>query len=142
MSEQYYPISTRGIKAAADIVKQRFIGYNLQQVAVVGGRARGVSMNDALTGRDCDLIERGSAPVVSGGVFAAGEPIMSDAQGRAVLAANLTASVDVGATPVTSTAANGAIITLAGANLPQHVLGVALEASTGADEIHEIDLWR
>jgi hypothetical protein len=80
-----------------------------------------------------------------------------DATGRVITATALTAAapavgtlaIAAGAVAVTSSAANGAIITgaptapvLSGGDLPQFVVGHALEAATGAGVFIEVLLSR
>ncbi len=74
---------------------------------------------------------QGIFPVEAGGAITRGSEITIDASGRAVAASPL--AVKAGATPVTSTAANGQI--LDGGVTPQPVVGRALEAASAAGDI-------
>jgi len=157
------------IQAAAAITKRRFIGYDGNHCGA-NARAVGVSAFDvAASGEQITVYGRGNlVKVTSAGAVSAGAEVASGANGKAVAASALATAapvvdiskltiddtkltIDAGATPVTSTAANGAIITAAadamqvaagflaapvvsGGATPQKVNGMAMEAASGADE--------
>ena len=123
--------------AAAAILANRCVGFDDAQASVAGQPVKGVAEYAATGAGDVIAVtSMGTAFVESGGAVAVGDPIVSDSQGRAVTAAALT--VKSGATAVTSTAANGAV--LAGATTPDFLCGRALMAATASGQFIEIRL--
>jgi len=119
------------LEAAAAVTAKRFVGYDGQHCGA-GKKAVGVAYFDAALGEQITLYGRGNVVEVTAGSggLAVGDRVASDANGKGVTAAALAAAapvvdetkatidstkltVDSGATPVTSTAANGAVITAA-----------------------------
>jgi hypothetical protein len=153
---------TDSILAAAAIVARRFIGVD-GNLCGANAAAWGVSELATASGEQIPVITHGIALVESGGVIVAGNLVVSDSTGRAVAATTFAAaapavdasklSVASGATPVTSTAANGAsLITaapgflaapaLTGSALPQVINGMALDAAGGAGEFIRVRVPR
>ncbi len=127
-------LSLSGV-AGGPITANRFVGYDDNQVSVQGGKIKGVAEYGAsAAGQSFAVTAKGTAFVETGGVFNPGDPIISDNVGRAIAGSPLT--IAAGATAVTSTAANGAI--LAGGATPDYGAGNALGASTAAGQFVEI----
>lgn len=132
------------IVAASNLVKQRFIGFDGNYCAA-NAKALGISDVDSNLGEMCPVVLTGIMLVESAGVLAVGDPLVSSGTGidagRALKASNagvssaITSTVNSGATPVTSSAANGAIVasnavnTVLGGVLPQAVNGYALDSA-------------
>jgi hypothetical protein len=155
----YTPAITVSWLAAAALVARRFIGFD-GNLCGAAAKALGVSELATAINEYCPVITDGIALVESGGILAAGNPVVSDSTGRAVAAAVFAAaapvvddsklSIDTGATPMTSSAANGGVITaasgllaapvLTGSTLPQAVNGWVLDAASGAGEFVRVKL--
>jgi hypothetical protein len=138
MAEQSRPTLTLTLKAAGVVARHRAVTFGGAQATVAGSKVAGIAATAAADGEHFAVNVGGSVVVESGGGFSAGAGLAVDSQGRAVAAAALT--VASGATPVTSTAANGAILT--GGELPQFVFADALETASGAGELVEALLRR
>lgn len=128
---------TGTITAAAAITKHRFVGFDNQHCGA-GAKARGVAIDDIALGDDGAIDELGELVVEAGGEFSAGDPVTSDADGKAVVATDVDVSVDAGAVPVESTAADGPITTTTGGVLPEAINGYALEDAAGDGSIVRI----
>ncbi len=146
-------ILTDSITAAAAVVAHRFIGIDGNYCGA-NLPAWGVSELATALGEQIPTKTHGIAIVESGGIITAGDKVTSDSTGRAVTVAALAAAapvvddtkltIDTGATGVTSSAANGAIISaasgllaapvLSGGTLPVAVNGMAQDSASGAGE--------
>lgn len=151
-------IGTTSIAAAAELAVGLFCGFD-GNICAANARALGVVGADTGVGNQAPINYAGVLLVKSGGIIAVGDPLVSDSAGKAVKATTFAAaapavtvdasklSIASGATPVTSTAANGAsLITaasgfltpaapaLTGSILPQAINGYALDVASGADE--------
>lgn len=137
--QQSTPLQSFTFTAAAAIAKYRGVAFGGAQASAQGQKIMGVSQRAVAAGDDGDAVTSGSTVVETGGAFAVGDSLIVDAQGRAI---KFTSALKVaaGATAVTSSAANGAI--LAGSDLPEFVFADALEVSTGAGEFVEVLLRR
>jgi hypothetical protein len=139
MGQQSRSLFTLSFPAAPGAVARgRGVDFTGAQIAVAGAKGAGIARRDAAIGESFEATSIGTEVCEAGGVFNAGDSLAFDAQGRVVAASALT--VAAGATAVTSTAANGAI--LAGGILPQWIVGDALEASSGAGVFVEVMLAR
>ncbi len=147
------------ILAAAALATRRFIGFD-GNLCGAAAKALGVSEVSTAIAEYCPVVETGEALVESGGILAIGDPLVSDSTGRAVKATIFAAaapavdatklSVASGATPMTSTAANGAVIAsttgfltapvLTGSTLPQAINGYAMDVAGGAGEFVRVKL--
>lgn len=79
---------TAAIIAAYTIVKPGGTDFTVVPGAAAGDKVFGVTTDvDAVSGEPADVIHLGEAKVLAGAAFAAGDPLMSDASGRAILAA-------------------------------------------------------
>jgi hypothetical protein len=128
------------IKSAGVIVANRFVGFDGNQATVQGQACLGVAeygVDAAHVGLMVPCARLGSKQVEAGGVLAAGNPVITDSQGRAIAATGPLA-IAAGATAVTSSAANGAILT--GSTPPESVLGQVApgSSSSGAGQYVEI----
>lgn len=131
--------------AAGVIAAYRGVGYDALQATVAGQKIQGFAKTAAAAIGDAVTVEaKGTAIAETGGAFAIGDALTMDANGRVVAATALAVAdptINAGATPVTSTAANGDVTTqgaITGGVLPQYVCADALEASGGAGEFVEI----
>jgi hypothetical protein len=123
------------VTSAGAITARRGVTFGGAQVAAAGGKPMGIAQHGATAaGQPVLLRVKGTAIAEAGAAVAVGDAVAMDAQGRVVPAAALT--VAAGATAVTSSAANGAI--LAGGVPPVHVVGDALQAATAAGQPIEI----
>lgn len=138
MSQQNIAILTLTQTASGAVTAHRAIGFEGAQATVQGQKILGIAVTDATDGQAVALITHGTAIVVSGAAMAVGDSLISDDQGRLIPASAL--GVAEGATPVTGTAANGAI--LEGADLPAFVVADALYAASAAGESIEVLLRR
>lgn len=132
------------VAASGAVAANRGVGYDGAQATVAGQKVLGASRNAAADTEKLTLDVLGTTTWESGAAIAVGDKLVVDAQGRVVPAAALAVAnptVNAGAVAVTSTAANGAILTqgaITGSVLPQHIVGEALEAAAGAGEFIEV----
>lgn len=167
MSRQAHALLTLTVLAAGAITANRAVGYDGAQATVAGQKVLGVATADIADATHGALDTLGTTVIETGGAIVAGDALRVDASGRAVAASalavanptitvddsSIAATLDAGATPVTSSAANGAIITvtdavtataaqgaITGGILPQYVFADALQAASGAGEFIEIRL--
>lgn len=117
----------------------RGVGYDGAQATVVGQKIQGIAQRAVADGEASDAVTSGTSVVETGAAYAVGDSLIMDAQGRAIPATGVLGVV-AGATPVASSAADGAV--LEGADLPEYVFADALEASGGAGELREAHLRR
>ena len=147
------------VTAAANLTAKYLIGYD-GNVCGANAAPFGASLADTGAGYECPLQTGGIAVLTAGGIFAAGDALVSTADGKVAKATTFAAAapvaddtkltVDAGSTPVTSSAANGAIISaaggflaapaLTGSVLPQVIVGYAVDASTGDGVIVRVKL--
>lgn len=150
----YKPAITDEVLAAAALVARRFIGVD-GNLCGAGLRALGVSELATAIAEQCPVITDGIALVEAGGAIVVSTnpiPVKSDSTGRAVAAAVFAAAapvvddskltIDSGATPMTSSAANGGLITaasgllaasvLSGSVLPEAINGWVIDIGTFA----------
>lgn len=80
---QAVSLLTLTLTASADVVAARFVSIAGAQ-STAGGLALGVSQSNATPGQQFPAVVFGTAIVESGGAFSKGDPLQSDAQGRAV----------------------------------------------------------
>lgn len=135
--KQSSPLQSLTYAASGAVAAYRGVGFNGAQATVAGQKILGIAQRAATNGELSDAVTAGTSVVETGGEFAKGDSLVMDASGRAVVATAL--AVAAGATPVTSTAANGGTI-FTGGVLPQFVFADALEASGAAGEFVEVKL--
>ncbi|MBV6342681.1 DUF2190 family protein, partial [Candidatus Magnetobacterium casensis] len=96
------------------------------------------SMYDFDSGNTISVALPGSVKViVAGAAVTAGVAVVSDANGKAVPATMLSATVPGSGTTVTSSSAQPTM-TIVGSETPQHINGYALDAASGIDELIRI----
>ncbi len=139
MGQQARNLHSETVLAAGAITEYRAVGFDGLQATVQGQKVMGVANRSAAISTYVDVACIGTAIVETGAAFAAGASLIVDASGRAI-AATGALSVAAGAVAMTSTAANGAILT--GSTLPEYVFADALRASGGAGEFVEVLLRR
>jgi len=123
------------VAASAAIAANRFVGFDDNQASVQGQKVKGVAEYSATaSGQYIAATAKGTAIIESGAAFNPGDPIISDNVGRAIVGAPL--AVAAGATAVTSSAANGQILT--GSGTPDFLVAYALQAATAAGQFVEI----
>ena len=148
MDYTHSPLRAENVLADGAVTAHRAVGFDGAQATVAGQKVLGVAQVDAIDGEYFAATSMGLAWIESGGAIAKGDALRVDNQGRAVAAAALAVAnptVDAGAVAVTSSAANGAIVTqgaITGGYLPQFVLGDALDAADGAGEFIRVLLRR
>jgi hypothetical protein len=131
---QYTPVLILSKKAPSAVTKRRFVGFDGAQISTQGAATLGVAIEDASQNEVFGVVTIGTAIVETGGAINKGDYVISDNQGRAIQANNL--AIAAGGTTVTSTAANGEILT--GSVIPEKIAGIALEDASGAGEFIEI----
>ncbi|MEW5727729.1 MAG: capsid cement protein [Pseudomonadota bacterium] len=122
------PLRAETVTAAGAVAANRAVTFANLQASVAGEKVLGVAQYGAALGQDFAVTTHGEVVIETGAAITRGQGLVVDAQGRAAPAADL--EVAAGAVAVTSTAANGAILT--GGELPVHVFADALEDAAGA----------
>ncbi len=134
-----YPILTLTKRASGSITKNRFVKVDGSQNFTANGEAvLGVANDSVSDGEVFPVIVIGKAVVEAGGAVNAGDYVIADTQGRAISASNL--AVAAGTTSVTSTAANGEILT--GSVPPEKIAGFALTSASAAGDLIEIIVFK
>ncbi|MBF0371233.1 MAG: DUF2190 family protein [Magnetococcales bacterium] len=135
MSRQSITLLTLTITASGAITACRGVGHDGAQATTQGQKIVGVACTDAADTEGLSVDVKGTAVIESGATIAVGDSLIVDASGRGI---PVTGALEVasGATPVTSTAADGAVFT--GADLPEFVFADALQAAAGAGEFIEV----
>ena len=100
------------IIATGDVSEKTFVGYD-GKTCGADKKAVGVALYDASTGDAVSIAQEGRVIVTAGGAVAVGDPIASDANGKAITAT----TVDVG-----------------------KVNGFARTAAAAADDLIELDI--
>jgi hypothetical protein len=139
MPSQNISILSLTLKANGNVAAYRAVKANGAQATVQGEKVIGVAEYAANSGKDVPVAVIGTAKVEAGAAFAVGASLIVDNQGRAIAkTGNL--AIAAGGTTVTSSAANGEILT--GADFPEYVFADALEAAGQAGDIVEVLLRR
>lgn len=161
MSQQAISILSLSITAIGAIAQYRGVTYLGAQVAAINVKCIGIAERPAVLGEVAVVTTKGTAIAEAGGAITVGSALAFDALGRVVAAAAFaiaaptitpaigTLAIGTGAIAVTSTAANGAILTGAptatssapvatGGDMPQYIVGYALQAATAAGDFIEI----
>lgn len=138
MSQQAHDIFTLSFIAANAVTQYRGVDFSGNQIAAQGARICGVAKRPAAVGDNFEVAVVGTATCEAGAVIAVGQLLQMDNQGRVIPAD--AATITAGAVAVTSSAANGAI--LSGGYLPESIIGTALEAASAAGNYIEVLLHR
>ncbi|MBF0341926.1 MAG: DUF2190 family protein [Magnetococcales bacterium] len=139
MSQQNISVLTLTVVASGTIAAGHAVGFNGATVTTQGGKPMGIAMTAAATGNALAVVTHGTAVVETGAAITLGQALIADTQGR-LIPATSALHIAAGATAVTSSAANGAILT--GGDAPEFVIGDALQPAAGAGEFIEILLRR
>ena len=118
--------------------KYKFIGFN-GNLCAANAKALGILNASSGLGEQAPIAVSGIALVLSGGVITIGSAVTSDAAGKAVVAASLSATIPAGAVAVTSSSAQPASV-IAGSVTPQAINGYALDAASGPEVLIRIIL--
>lgn len=138
MGQQARNLHSETVLAAGAITGYRAVGFDGLQATVQGQKVMGVANRSTAIGAYVDVACIGTAVVEAGAAFAAGAALIVDASGRAIAASAL--AVGAGAVAMTSSAANGAVLT--GSTLPEYIFADAIRASGGVGEFVEVLLRR
>jgi hypothetical protein len=140
MSQQALSLMALSISAALSAVTEyRVVDYAGVQATVQGQKVMGVAKRGAITGDGFEVAVIGTAVVEAGAAFAVGASLIVDASGRAI-ASSGKLGIAAGATAVTSTAANGLILT--GGDASEYVFADALQAAVAIGDKVEVLLRR
>jgi len=129
MPETFAPGVIYSIRAAADLPKARFVGFD-GNLCAANAKALGVTQYDFAAGEMAGVIVSGIALVEAGGAISAGQAVTSDAEGKAVAASAATVTVPSG----TANAVAGTY-NVDGGVLPQAVNGYALDDAFAAGQV-------
>jgi hypothetical protein len=138
MSQQNISILTLTLIAGGAINAGRAIDFAGFQATTQGQKVMGAAVTDAPLGSGVAVVTHGTAVMESGAAIAIGDSLITDSQGRVIPASAL--AVTTGATPVTSSSANGTI--LEGSELPDFIVADAMQAASSAGKIIEVLLRR
>ena len=158
MGQQAISILDVSCIATAAVIAYRGVDFNDVQIAAAGAKIKGIAKRPAAIGDPFECTAYGTATCEAGAAIAKGAALTMDASGRVITASALTAAapgigtltITTGAVAVTSSAVNGAGTisgaptagALSGGDLPQFIVGHALEAAAGAGSFIEVLLSR
>jgi len=151
MGQQRISILDLSTVATSIVAAYRGVDFNGAQITAANAKIYGISKHAAAIGEALELGVLGTMTCEAGAAITKGAALAMDTTGRVVAATTLTAAVGslavgTGAVAMTSTAANGAVITgaptLTGGDLPQFIVGHALEAAGAAGAFIEVLLSR
>lgn len=129
MEKVTHPLLKSSFKSGASLNKNRLVKLSSGNIVHCGAGQKAIGLVDLDwdNGNICSVLNYGIGllEVGSGGVTEGAE-IVSDANGKAVIATALSATLPTGATDVLSSAAQPSA-TIAGGALPQKVCGTALD---------------
>lgn len=86
MGQQSISVLVLTFRASGTVLRRRAIGFNGAQATAAGQKVMGVSPRDASDGDYSDATVIGTTVIDAGGAFAAGDSLVVDSQGRAVIA--------------------------------------------------------
>ena len=136
---QQSPSLTLTKTANGAVTMFRCVTFTGAQATAQGAKVLGISQNCVADGTTFAVVASGTAIIEAGNPIAIGASLICDNQGRAIPSTG-TLAVVAGATAMTSTAANGAV--LQGGDSPEYVFADALEAAVGAGARIEVLLRR
>jgi len=134
MSKQSRPLFTLSFTAQAAVIPYRGVDFTGAQIAAQGAAPAAIARRPAAAGEPFEGTVIGTEICEAGAAVAAGQLVQMDALGRVIPADP--ATIAAGATAVTSTGANGGI--LSGAYLPEAIVGRALQAAAAAGDFIEV----
>jgi hypothetical protein len=82
---QKHAIFTYSLIAVGAISEYRAIGFDGAQATVAGAKVAGVATTDAVAGEPVAVDMIGTTVVETGGAFSAGDDLVVDAEGRAIV---------------------------------------------------------
>ena len=136
------PVLISSVKTTVAITKNLFINFN-GSLCANSAKALGVSNADADLGEELPVMIAGIALVYSGAAITLNangyKEVISDANGKAREANNLSVSVPAGATPVASSSAQPNLTETVSIP-PESINGYAMDASSGADQLIRVRL--
>lgn len=140
MSKQALSILNISIPVAPSAVTEyRAVDFAGAQATAQGQKVMGVANRGALQNDGYEATVLGTAVIEAGAAFSVGASLIVDSQGRAI-ASSGALMIAAGATSVTSSSANGAI--LAGGDSPEYVFADALQAASSTGDKVEVLLRR
>jgi len=139
MGKQAHSLRDETFNASSAVSEFRAVGFDGAQATVQGQKVAGVAKHDAVIGDAMAVGILGSVTIEAGAAIAIGDGLIVDANGRAIPTTGEIA-IAAGATAVTSSAANGNIMT--GGEMPEYVFADALEAAGAAGDFIEVLLRR
>lgn len=127
--------------AGGEVTAYRCVDFSGLQCANAGGKVLGVAQTKAAVGDAYSVAVSGVVIIEAGGAIAAGAGLVTDAEGRAVVADSLSATrapivgtLIAGTGTVDGVDITGGEVTLSGGETPSHVFADALSVATGAGE--------
>ena len=132
------PLGTLSVLAAASLGKNLFVGFD-GNIASANAKAAGVSDAKTDSGEMCPVVYSGIALIISGGTIPQGRAIVVGSGGKAALAGDLSLTIPGGGTAVYSYTAQPSITPI-GCVPVQQIMGWAIDASSGADQLIRIML--
>ena len=147
MSQQARDLLCLPFIATAAVSAYRCVDFSGVQITAAGAKIAGISKRPAAIGDPFEAAAIGTAVAEAGAAISVGQSLVTDTSGRLVPASNMaiaigTLQVAAGATAVTSTAANGAILTgtptLSGGEPPQIIVARALQSASAAGQFIEV----
>ena len=160
MSQQARPLVSLSVVSTAAIAQYRGVTYAGAQVAAANAKCIGIAERPTSTpyivGEVMSVTSKGTAIAESGGASVVGSALAFDGSGRVVQASAFAIAsptvavgslvITTGAVAVTGSTASGPISgapsvtmgALSGGDLPQYIVGYALQAAAGTSEFIEI----
>lgn len=139
MPAQSHSIFTDSFTASGAITAYRAVGFDGAEATAQGQKVAGVARTKAADGEQVAVDMIGTTIVEAGAAISAGDSLIVDSSGRAMPSTG-EISIASGATQVTSTAANGAILT--GGELPEYIFADARADASAAGDLIEVALRR
>jgi hypothetical protein len=134
------------IVASGAVTQYRGVGFNQAQATVAGQKIMGIARRSGASGAELEVVSIGTAACEAGAAVAVGAALAMDSSGRVVTATTLTAALGTLVTVAgagTVTVGAGGVAgapTLSGGDLPQFIVGYAMNAATAAGDVIEVFL--